>query len=166
VKTLLLDVDDEPAVPFAGLALEHFGRVDALVNNGGYYRMGPLEGTSMEQVHRQYKTNIFSAAALIKAFLPASRTQQSGVIINIASLTAEQGYPYSSVHASSRAAVALLSESLNICSGGSYTETLEGVTNIRIYGATGRAILEMLCRVAGSGVPMTVLPEHLGEFTG
>ena len=50
--------------------------------------------------------------------------------------------------------------------GGSYTETLECVTNIRIYGATSRVILEMLSRVTGSGVPMTVLPEHLGEFTG
>lgn len=115
VKTLLLDVDDEAAaVPFARLALEQFGGVDALVNNAGYYQMGPLEGTSMEQVHRQYQTNVFSVAALTKAFLPAFRAQSSGVVVNIASLTAEQGYPYSSVYASSKAAVVLLSESLNI----------------------------------------------------
>jgi NAD(P)-dependent dehydrogenase (short-subunit alcohol dehydrogenase family) len=115
VKTLLLDVDDEAAsVPFARRALEQFGRVDALVNNAGYYQMGPLEGTSMEQVHRQYQTNVFSVAALIKAFLPTFRAQGSGMVINIASLTAEQGYPYSSVYASSKAAVVLLSECLNI----------------------------------------------------
>ena len=36
------------------------------------------------------------------------------MIINVATLTAEQGYPYDSVYASSKAAVALLSESLNI----------------------------------------------------
>jgi NAD(P)-dependent dehydrogenase (short-subunit alcohol dehydrogenase family) len=115
VNTVLLDVDDETAaVPFARLALEQFGGVDALVNNAGYYQMGPLEGTSMEQVHRQYQTNVFSIAALIKAFLPTFRAQRSGMIINIASLTAEQGYPYSSVYASSKAAVAFLSESLNI----------------------------------------------------
>jgi short-subunit dehydrogenase len=68
----------------------------------------------MEQVHWQYQTNVFSIAALIKAFLPTFRAQRSGMIINIASLTAEQGYPYSSVYASSKAAVAFLSESLNI----------------------------------------------------
>jgi NAD(P)-dependent dehydrogenase (short-subunit alcohol dehydrogenase family) len=74
VKTLLLDVDDEAAsVPFAQLALGQFGQVDALVNNAGYYQMGPLEGTSMEQVHRQYQTNVFGIAALIKAFLPVFR---------------------------------------------------------------------------------------------
>jgi NAD(P)-dependent dehydrogenase (short-subunit alcohol dehydrogenase family) len=115
VKTLLLDVDDETAsAPFARLAVEQFGGVDALVNNAGYYQMGPLEGTSMEQVHRQYQTNVFSIAALIKAFLPAFRAQRSGTVVNIASLTAEQGYPYNSVYASSKAAVAVLSESLNI----------------------------------------------------
>jgi hypothetical protein len=50
-------------------------------------------------------------------------------------------------------------------SGRSYTETLEGTTNIRIYGTPSQAIVEMLSQAAGSAVPMTVLPEHLGGFT-
>jgi hypothetical protein len=49
-------------------------------------------------------------------------------------------------------------------SGRSDTDTLEGTTNIRIYGTPSNAILEMLSQ-AGSGVPMTVLPEYLGGFT-
>jgi hypothetical protein len=32
--------------------------------------MGPLEGTSMERLRRPHQTNVFSVAALIKAFLP------------------------------------------------------------------------------------------------
>jgi hypothetical protein len=49
-------------------------------------------------------------------------------------------------------------------SGSSYTDTLEGTTNIRIYGAPqqgdpGNA------QPGGSGVPMTVLPKYLGGFT-
>jgi NAD(P)-dependent dehydrogenase (short-subunit alcohol dehydrogenase family) len=115
VKALLLDVDDEAAAaPFAQLAQEQFGRVDVLVNNAGYYQMGPLEGTSMEQVHRQYQTNVFSLLALTRAFLPNFRAQGSGTVINIASITGDQGYPYNSVYASSKAAVATLSESLSI----------------------------------------------------
>jgi NAD(P)-dependent dehydrogenase (short-subunit alcohol dehydrogenase family) len=115
VKTLLLDVDDEAAaVPFAQVAQQQFGSVDALVNNAGYYQMGPLEGTSMEQAHRQYQTNVFGMLALIKAFVPIFRAQRAGTIVNIASLTAEQGYPYNSIYASSKAAVAVLSESLSI----------------------------------------------------
>ena len=115
VTRLLLDVNDEDAaVPFARVAQQQFGRVDALVNNAGYYQMGPLEGCSMEQAHRQYQTNFFGMLALIKAFLPAFRAQHAGTIVNIASLSAEQGYPYNSVYASSKAAVAVLSESLSL----------------------------------------------------
>jgi hypothetical protein len=50
-------------------------------------------------------------------------------------------------------------------SGRSYTDSLEGTTAIRIYGTPSQAILEMLAQAAGSGIPMTVLPEHLGGFT-
>jgi NAD(P)-dependent dehydrogenase (short-subunit alcohol dehydrogenase family) len=115
VKTLLLDVDDEAAAaPFNQLARQQFGRVDVLVNNAGYYQMGPLEGTSMEQVRRQYQTNVFSLFAMTRAFLPSFRAQGAGTVINIASITGDQGYPYNSVYASSKAAVATLSESLSI----------------------------------------------------
>jgi hypothetical protein len=47
----------------------------------------------------------------------------------------------------------------------SYTETLESTTNIRIYGTPSQAILDMLNQAAGSGVPTTTLPEHLGGFS-
>jgi hypothetical protein len=47
----------------------------------------------------------------------------------------------------------------------SYKETLEGTTSIRIYGQPTDAILEMLNAAAGAGVPITILPEHLGGFT-
>ena len=50
-------------------------------------------------------------------------------------------------------------------SGRSYTDTLESTTNIRIYGTPSKVILGMLSHAAGSGVPMTVMPEHLGGFT-
>jgi len=114
VKTLRLDVDDEAAaVPFAELA-QKFGRVDVLVNNAGYYQMGPFEGTSMEQVHRQYQTNVFTLMALTKAFLPSLRIQGAGTVINIASITGDQRYPYNSVYASSKASVATLSEALSV----------------------------------------------------
>ncbi len=55
VKTLLLDVNDEAAAgAFARDASAAFGRVDALLNNAGYYQMGPVEASSMEQVHQQF----------------------------------------------------------------------------------------------------------------
>ena len=115
VRTLLLNVDDENAdLAFADLAAMQFGRVDALVNNAGYYQAGPLEGTTMDQVHRQFQTNVFGLIALNKAFIPHFREQGSGVIVNIGSISAEQGYPYTSVYEASKAAVVSLSEGLNV----------------------------------------------------
>jgi len=115
VRTLAFDVDDEnTAAAFVQTAISQFGRIDVLVNNAGYYQMGPLEVTSMEQVHRQFQTNVFGLIALCRAFIPVFRQQRTGVIVNIASLSAAQGYPYTSVYAASKAAVAALSEGLNI----------------------------------------------------
>lgn len=115
VRTLLLDVDDEDAdADFAQLALEQFGRVDALVNNAGYYHMGPVEAAAMSQIHDQFQTNVFGLIALTKAFIPVFRQQESGVIVNISSISADQGYPYTAVYAASKAAVAAFTEGLNV----------------------------------------------------
>jgi NAD(P)-dependent dehydrogenase (short-subunit alcohol dehydrogenase family) len=115
VRTLLLDVNDEAAdAAFAHLAVEQFGRVDALVNNAGYYHMGPVEAGTMEQVHDQFQTNVFGLIALTKAFIPIFRQQESGVIVNISSISADQGYPYTATYAASKAAVAAFTEGLNV----------------------------------------------------
>lgn len=115
VKTVLLDVDDEQAAAqFAADAVAAFGQVDVLVNNAGYFQMGPLESSSMDQIHRQFQTNVFGLLALTQAFLPLFRKQESGVVINIASIGAEGGYPYTSVYSASKAAVLTISEALNI----------------------------------------------------
>ena len=115
VKTLLLDVNDEGAAEaFAQGAVSACGRVDALVNNAGYYQMGPVEASSMEQVHQQFQTNVFGLIALTKAFIPTFREQRSGVIVNLSSISADQGYPYTSIYAASKAAVAAFTEGLNI----------------------------------------------------
>jgi hypothetical protein len=46
-----------------------------------------------------------------------------------------------------------------------YAETLEGTTSIQVYGAPTKAVLQMLSRQAGVGVPLVVKRHHLGGFT-
>lgn len=114
VSTLLLNVDNEEAdLGFGELARAQFGQVDALINNAGYFQSGPLEGTSMNQAHRQFQTNVFGLIALNKAFVPIFRQQRSGVIVNVSSISADGGYPYTSVYQASKAAVAALTEGLH-----------------------------------------------------
>lgn len=115
VRTLSLDVDDEEAdAEFGELAVEEFGRIDALINNAGYYQMGPVEASTMEQVHRQFQTNVFGLIALTRSVLPIFRAQRSGVIVNLSSISADQGYPFTAVYAASKAAVAAFTEGLNV----------------------------------------------------
>lgn len=114
VETLLLDVDDEEAdLAFGERALSRFGRLDALINNAGYFQGGPLEATTTDQVHRQFQTNVFGLIALSKAVIPVFRAQRSGVIVNVSSISADAGFPYTSVYEASKAAVASLSEGLH-----------------------------------------------------
>lgn len=114
VKTLVLNVDDEEAdLAFGELAKSQFGRVDALINNAGYFQSGPLEATTMDQVHRQFQTNVFGLIALTKAFIPIFREQRSGVIVNVSSISADGGFPYTSNYQASKAAVAALTEGLH-----------------------------------------------------
>jgi hypothetical protein len=46
-----------------------------------------------------------------------------------------------------------------------YAETLEATTSIQVYGEPSDAVLEMLSRQAGAGVPMTVKSHHIGGFS-
>jgi NAD(P)-dependent dehydrogenase (short-subunit alcohol dehydrogenase family) len=95
-------------------AIDTFGKVDVLVNNAGYYHTGPLETSTMEQIRAQYETNIFSVIALTKAFIPHFSANGAGAIVNLSSISAENGYPFSAIYSSSKAAVATLTEALNV----------------------------------------------------
>jgi hypothetical protein len=46
-----------------------------------------------------------------------------------------------------------------------YAETLEATKSIQVYGEPSEAVLKMLQRQAGAGVPLTVKRYHLGGFT-
>ena len=46
-----------------------------------------------------------------------------------------------------------------------YAETVAATTSIQVFGTPSKAVLEMLERQAGAGVPLTVKSSHLGGFT-
>ena len=46
-----------------------------------------------------------------------------------------------------------------------YSETVAATTSIQVFGTPSRAVLELLERQAGAGVPLTVKSFHLGGFT-
>jgi acyl CoA:acetate/3-ketoacid CoA transferase len=50
-------------------------------------------------------------------------------------------------------------------SAAAYAETVDATTSIQVFGMPSNAVLVMLERQAGAGVPLTVKPSYLGGFT-
>lgn len=90
------------------------GSIDVLINNAGVGITGPLEEIPEIEIENNFKTNFFGPLNIIKKVLPIMRSKKSGLIINITSLAAYVGTPYRSVYSASKAALDLVSETLNM----------------------------------------------------
>jgi NAD(P)-dependent dehydrogenase (short-subunit alcohol dehydrogenase family) len=88
-------------------------RIDILVNNAGYGLFGALEDLPIEEIKRQYETNVFGVIRVSQNVLPIMRSQRDGIIINISSVSGLAGIPSQSVYVSTKFALEGLSESLS-----------------------------------------------------
>ncbi len=98
--------------PALALAQQRFGPIDVLVNNAGYGLMATVEEATDEAVRRQFETNLFGPAALVRAVLPAMRARRSGLVINVSSTAGSRGLPGSGYYSASKAALEMLTEAL------------------------------------------------------
>lgn len=64
-------------------ALDHFGRVDTLINNAGIWRPGSITEISEELYRRVMATNVDSVFFATQAAVPAMRKQGGGHIIQV-----------------------------------------------------------------------------------
>jgi short-subunit dehydrogenase len=100
----------EQVQALAQTALQHFGRVDVLVNNAGYGQMGPIELIRPEDAQRQFAVNFHAPLVLTQAFIPTMRDQGYGRIINISSLGGRVAFPAGGMYSSSKFALEALSD--------------------------------------------------------
>jgi NAD(P)-dependent dehydrogenase (short-subunit alcohol dehydrogenase family) len=108
-----LDVTDEAEAKAAvARAVEHFGRIDVLINNAGFGVLGAVEEIPADEVEAIYRTNIFGLLAVTRAALPLLRRQRSGHIINISSIGGYQSWAAWGIYSSTKFAVEGLSEAL------------------------------------------------------
>lgn len=89
-----------------------FGRIDALVNNAGYGRRGPIELVPIDDIRQNFETNFFSLIALTQLVVPVMRKQRSGRIVNVSSVAGRIARPLSSVYDSTKHALEAVSDGM------------------------------------------------------
>jgi NAD(P)-dependent dehydrogenase (short-subunit alcohol dehydrogenase family) len=114
-RTLPLDVTDEATMVAAVKAVEaEHGAVGALVNNAGYGLQGPVEETPMEEVRRQFETNVFGLIRLTQLVLPGMRAARTGRVVNISSMGGRLTLPGGGYYHASKYAVEAFSDALRL----------------------------------------------------
>ncbi|MDN9008801.1 SDR family oxidoreductase [Brevibacillus laterosporus] len=113
VLPMKLDVTDRNAVfSTVTAAMEHFGRLDIVVNNAGIMVLGMIEELSETEARSLMETNFFGALWVCQAVMPYLRSQGSGHIIQITSIGALISGPMSGMYSASKFALEGMSEAL------------------------------------------------------
>jgi short-subunit dehydrogenase len=111
----LAEADRIPGVRYVGLDLARqasveafirkLGDVDVLVANAGESSTGPAEEVPLRRMREIVETNFVSDVRIAQAVLPGMRERGSGAIIFVSSMKGEVPSPFSSMYASTKAAL-------------------------------------------------------------
>jgi short-subunit dehydrogenase len=130
-------VDEESIAQAIKTAIDHFGKIDVVVNNAGYGLLGTVEELSNTEIQDIFKVNVFGLIQVSKAILPHFRARKTGQIINIASVSGSVVAPATGIYSATKAAVIQISEALHVelaefgikvtavCPGGFRTDFLD-----------------------------------------
>jgi NAD(P)-dependent dehydrogenase (short-subunit alcohol dehydrogenase family) len=112
-KLLELDVCDEVSMRSAVESVVGAeGAVGVLVNNAGYSQSGAIEDVPMDQVRRQFETNVFGLVRLTQLVLPGMRGQGWGKIVNLSSMGGRLTFPGGGFYHATKHAVEAISDAL------------------------------------------------------
>jgi NAD(P)-dependent dehydrogenase (short-subunit alcohol dehydrogenase family) len=111
-----LDVTDlSSAESFVSSAVDLFGGIDVLVNNAAIFNPGDIHSATAEDFLDVFKVNVagmFQMSKLVS--LHMADTGRAGAIVNLSSITAEQGSPGLLAYSSSKGAITSFTRSLAV----------------------------------------------------
>jgi 3-hydroxy acid dehydrogenase / malonic semialdehyde reductase len=116
VLSLCFDVRDKKACEEAMNSLpENFQKIDVLVNNAGLASgFGTIDEGDFEDWDKMIDTNIKGLLYVSRLIIPFMKKQQSGHIINIASIAGKEVYLRGNVYCATKHAVDALSRAMRI----------------------------------------------------
>lgn len=114
-RIVRLDVTDEQSRVDAIRAVEAaHGAVGALVNNAGYSQIGPVEEVALDDLRRQFETNVFGLVRLCQLALPGMRARRQGTIVNLGSAAGLVVPPASGAYSMTKYALEALCDALRL----------------------------------------------------
>src|SRR5581483_11619789 len=90
---------------------EH-GAVGSLVNNAGYAVSGAIEAVPLDDVRREFETNVFGYVQMAQLVLPGMRRRGTGRIVNVSSVAGRVTMPGAGAYAASKYAIEAISDAL------------------------------------------------------
>jgi len=126
--------EEQTAQASTQAAVDHFGKLDILINNVGVGNYKNLVDTSPSEFDEMMDTNVRSTFLFTRFAVPHMIAQKSGIILMISSMAGIYGFPNQSVYCATKFAQVGFAQSLDkelrphgikvgvICPGGTKTE--------------------------------------------
>ncbi|WP_285648009.1 3-oxoacyl-ACP reductase family protein [Actinomycetospora sp. NBRC 106375] len=103
---LAADVADRESVDAMVAAVrEHFGRIDVLVNNAGWDKVGPFVDSDPADWDKIIRINLYGVLHTAKAVLPIMAEQGAGRVVNLASDAGRVGSSGEAVYSAAKGGV-------------------------------------------------------------
>lgn len=106
IRVIPLDLGEPSTLPLCmEAAIQVFGHVDILINNGGISQRSLAKDTTLEVDRRVMEIDYFGTIALTKALIPHFIKRKSGHYVTITSVMGVIGTPYRSGYAAAKHAL-------------------------------------------------------------
>lgn len=106
IRILPLDLAESSTLQLSTeAAIQFFGQVDVLVNNGGISQRSLTKETHLDVDRKLMEVNFFGTIALTKYLLPHFLQRKSGHYVTITSVMGKIGTPYRSAYAAAKHAL-------------------------------------------------------------
>lgn len=162
LETLELDVTSDESADRAIAEIERrAGPVEVLVNNAGVAIAAVMEEITLEDLRKQFETNVFSMVRMSQRVLPGMRARRRGCIVNMSSIAGRTSNPLMGPYSGSKHAVEGISDAMRmeLAPFGIRVVMMEPgfiPTNI------GQASAEMSSRYTGNAAASPYAPIYLG----